>query len=242
MQQGILPILTRLVMSSEASPTMLGAPLEAEGRIQLAREDNASGQVQALVLNMAAEVYGPLGRSFGPQPQGAGQRVLLGRAFGEHTFTRPFAPAGERKVLRFDVPGQISVPEAKYTRRQLADVLGGEAGDEYLDAAFTADVAPWAFGMSHTDHNQHVNSLIYGTLFEDTALRRLSEHGVDTRLQAAAIELVYRKPCFAGQRVLCSLRAFKQGEHVGAIGYVAPEGVAAERAHCALRLLFRRAA
>jgi hypothetical protein len=238
---GIMPILTRLLMTTEASPTMLGTRLQAEGRLELAHEANAAGEVQALLLNMFADVYGTLGRSFGAQPEGAGQRVLLGRAYAEHTFTKPFAPAGQRKVLAFDVPGQPAVPAQRCERRTAPHVLAEQAGDEFFDAAFLPDAAPWVFGMVHTDHNQHVNSLVYATRFEDAALRRLAEHGQDTRLQAASIELVYRKPCFAGQRLLCQLRAFRAGDQLGALGYVAPEGSPIDKAHCALRLQLRRA-
>lgn len=238
--QGILPILTRLVIHTEAAPTLLGATLQAQGGMQTAREENAEGEVQALLLNMFAEVHGPLGRSFGPQPEGAGKRVRLARVFAEHTFTKPFAPAGQRKVLSFDIPGQPAIPEALHTRKLLPELLAPEAGDEPLDHEFMPDEAPWVFGMVHTDHNQHVNSLVYASLFENTALRRLADHGIDTRLHAASIELVYRKPCFAGERVICHVRAFTRDGEPGAIGYVAPLGARAERAHCALRLSFRR--
>ncbi|HEX2676782.1 MAG TPA: hypothetical protein VHM19_09085 [Polyangiales bacterium] len=240
-QQGILPILTRLVMRTEPEPTMLGVPAEAVGTMELAHEPDESGQPRALIMNVHAEVFGRLGRSYGPQPEGAGKRVKLGEAFAEHTFTKPFAPAGERKVLRFDVPGQPAVPEAKHQRKSLEQLLALEPGDEALDATFVADFAPWVFGMVHTDHNQHVNSLVYAALFEDSALRRLSDHGVDTRLQAEQVELVYRKPCFAGERVVCQLRTFRKGTSVGAVGYVAQVGAAVNKANCALRLTFRRA-
>lgn len=241
MNQGILPILTRLVMQTEAEPTLLGAVLEADGGMELSREQSAGGEVQALFVNMFADLYGPRGRSFGPQPEGAGERVRLGRVFAEHTFTKPFAPAGQRKVLAFEVPGQPALPEATHTRKSITALLAPEPGDAWLDGDFQPDAAPWVFGMVHTDHNQHVNSLVYASLFEDSALRRLSEHGLDTRLQAASIELVYRKPCFAGERVLCHLRAFESGGLPGAVGYVTAPGTPPERAHCALRLLFRRA-
>jgi len=241
MGSGIMPILTRLSLSTEAASTMLGSKLQAVGRMELAHEANAQQEVQSLLLNMSADVYATLGRSFGPQPEGAGQRVLIGRAFGEHTFTRPFAPAGQRKVLAFDVPGQPAVPPARAERRQLAHVLAPQPDDQFLDAAFVTDPAPWAFGMVHTDHNQHVNSLVYGTLFEDAVLRRLAHHGVDTRLHAAHLDLVYRKPCFAGQRVICHLRAFRNGARVGAVGWVAPEGAPLEKAHTGLRLELRTA-
>jgi hypothetical protein len=241
MQQGILPILSRLLMTTEPNPVMLGPTLDAEGRFQLAHEADASGEVKALLLNMSAEVFGIKGRSYGAPPEGAGQRVCVGRAVAEHVFTRPFAPPNERKVLRFELPGQPSVPEARHVRRLVADVLAGAPGDAWLDPALAPDPAPWVFGMVHTDNNQHVNSLVYGTLFEDAVLRRLSDHGIDTRLHAASLELVYRKPCFAGQRVVCQLRAFRNGEHVGAIGYVAPAGAAPDKACCAMRLELRKA-
>ncbi len=239
-QQGVIPILTRLVIEPEAAPTPLHGAASATGVLQLAHETDAAGQVSALLLNMWAQVDGPLGRSFGEQPAGAGTAVSLGRVFSEHVFTRPFAPAGERKVLRFDVPGQAAVPEARYQRRSLRQVLQLPAAATALDTGFVSDAAPWVFGLTHTDHNQHVNSLVYPRLFEDAALRRLAEHGQNTRVLARAIEVVYRKPCFAGERVVCSLRAFQMGEDLGVVGYVGTAGTPLERAHCAISLLFRQ--
>jgi hypothetical protein len=240
-QQGIVPILTRLVIESDPASTPLGAHGEADGTMELAHELDSAGQVSALVLNMAAEVRGPLGRSYGQQPPGAGSKVSLGRVFSEHVFTKPFAPAGERKVLRFDVPGQPAVPETRYQRRTLAELLQLPAAAQPLDEHFVTDPAAWVFGLTHTDNNQHVNSLVYPRLFEDAALRRLFDRGQGSRLLARATELVYRKPCFAGDRVVCSMRAFVVGETHGVVGYVGGEATAPERAHCAIRMLFRSA-
>ena len=236
---GIFPILTRLCLEGDVGTVLLGAQLEARGAMQLAHEVDGSGQVQALIVNMSAELYGPLGRSVGAPPEGAGKPVCLGRVFGEHVFTKPFAPAGERKVLRLDLPGVPQVPRAAHTRLPLSAALDLPPSAAALDTKARPDAAPWAFGLVHTDHNQHVNSLVYGRLFEEAALRRLGELGEDTKRHARRVELFYRKPCFAGERLTCMLRAFRAGDSVGVVGYLAatPE-TPIERAHCAARVVF----
>jgi hypothetical protein len=213
--------------------------VEAHGALQLAHERDEAEQVTGLFVNMFAEVMAPLGRSFGEQRPGAGRLVCVGRVFSEHTFTKPFAPAGQRKVLAIETPGQPYLPETRYSRRQLPELLRVPSESQVLDASLTKDVAPWSFGLTHTDNNQHVNSLVYARLFEDAALRRFSEHGESTLLLAEAIEIVYRKPCFAGETLTCMLQTFKVGETLQAVGYLGAAGVAPERAHCAIRMRFR---
>ena len=234
---GVFPILTRIVLESDANTTLLGAALEGRGAMYVAHEPDAQGHVQALILNMTADVYGPLGRSHGPQLEGAGKQVRIGRVFAEHVFTKPFAPAGERKVLRFDLPGVEPVPRVQHARTRPATLLALPAAATPLDADFTPDIAPWVFGLMHTDHNQHVNSLVYARMFEEAALRRLHEHGQSTHRLARMMELVYRKPCFSGERLSCMLRAFRVGDQLGVVGYLGAPNTPPEKAHCTLRAL-----
>jgi hypothetical protein len=95
------------------------------------------------------------------------------------------------------------------------------------------------FGLTHTDNNQHVDSLVYPRRFEDAALRRLHERGEGSNLLASATEVVYRKPCFARERVLCSMHSFRVAERLAAVGYMGSEDATPERVHCAMRMVFR---
>src|SRR5258705_9749410 len=108
--------------------------------------------------------------------------IEVGRCYVEHVFPKLFAPKAERKVLRLDVPGAPAVPATRHVWVPPAALLELPEGATALDAELVADPAPAAFGLMHSDSNQHVNSLVYPRLFEDAALRRLAVHGVPTAL------------------------------------------------------------
>jgi hypothetical protein len=241
--QGIIPILSRLVLEAEPVPVSFSAPVEGRGRIELAHEAAGDGSVQALFMNAYGEMWGPRsqrgsGAARPTQPNAAREHVLIGRAFGEHVFTKPFAPAGKRKVLSFDAPGQPSVPSQRHARVRSEQTCALPDGAEWLDPAFQLDAAPIVFGLTHTDANQHVNSLVYSRVFEEAALRRLAEHG-HSKLLGCRIELNYRKPCFAGDRMVCSLRSYKRRGEFGATGFLAAAGDGLERSHCSFDLRLR---
>jgi hypothetical protein len=241
-RQGILPIMSRMVLEAEAVPVSFSAPVEGRGRIELAHERAADGSVRALFMNSYGELWGPRssrGSGAPPPIAAAREQVLIGRAFGEHVFTRPFAKPGKRKVLAFDVPGQPSVPERLHARVRAEQTCALPAGASWLDDAFTPDAAPIVFGLTHTDANQHVNSLVYARVFEEAALRRLAERG-HSGLLGRRIELNYRKPCFAGERMLCVLRSYSCDGAFGATGFLAAEGEALENARCSFDLRLRR--
>jgi hypothetical protein len=243
--KGIVPIMSRLLLEAEAMPVSFAAPVEGRGRLELAHERAADGNVSALFMNSYGEVWGPRSSR---QPDGSRARskteprehALIGRAFGEHVFTKPFAKPGQRKVLAFDVPGQPSIPSVLHRRVSLRDTTALPEEAEWLDAEFTPDDSAIVFGLTHTDANQHVNSLVYGRVFEEAVLRRLSKHGHNSGLLGRRIELNYRKPSFAGDRMMCMLRCYVWHGELGATGYLAPEGEPIERAHCSFDLRMRR--
>jgi acyl-CoA thioesterase FadM len=248
-KQGVVPILGRLVLEGEALSVRSHGALEGRGRLDLAHEPGDDGSVRALCLNAYADVWATPKRT---ARAGAGQQgaavsddapnlIRIGRAFGEHIFTRPFAAKGERKVLRFDVPEYPAVPTQVYKRTPLASTLALPATARALAPEFLADAAPWVFGLTHTDGNQHVNSLVYVRMFEDAALRHLAVLGRDVRVLARRIEVQYRKPCFAGEQLTCMLRAYADAKSDGVVAYVGPEGAPPEQAHCAARVTFSAA-
>jgi hypothetical protein len=238
-KQGIMPILSRLVLESEATAVSFRAPLEGRGRIEIAHESDASGQVRALFMNGHAEIWGLPSRRDPSVSVQTRQLVPIGRAFGEHVLTRPFAAPSERKVLAFDIPGQPAVPSAQHQRVRVEDTASLPDGAQPLDADFSPDEAPWTFGLAHTDLNQHVNSLVYARLFEEAALRRCARHDRNRGLHARRLELSYRKPCFAGQSMVCAIQSYLLDGEPGAIGFLAPAGEPKARAHCSFRLQFR---
>jgi Thioesterase superfamily len=238
-KQGVAAILSRLVLESEPIAVSFAAPLEGRGQLDLAHERDDAGAVSALFLNTHGELWGLPSRRNANVSASTRQRVLVGRAFGEHIFTKPFGPPSERKVLSFAVPGQPSVPSASHARRRVAETASLPAGARALDAGFSADETRWTFGLTHTDVNQHVNSLVYARLFEEAALRCAARHGRNRNLLASRIELNYRKPCFAGEALVCMVQGYEVNGEPGAVGYLAPEGTPPERANCSFQLQFR---
>ena len=96
-----------------------------------------------------------------------------------------------------------------------------------------------AFGLAHTDSNQHVNSLVYPRLFEDAALRRFAALGkLKPPVLARHVEAAFRKPCFAGERYVIALQAFTIAGKLGAVGAFLSDGSVTARPHCCVRMMF----
>ncbi len=228
-ESGIVPILTRLVVEGTPGPFSVMGRLAANGAFQLSHARAASGAVDRIFLDMWAEVTAPIGRTHGPAPERAGETITAGRIFAEHVFTRLFAAPADRKVTRFDAPGLDAVPETQREARALSAILDLPTGAVALDDSLRVDPTPIVFGITHTDSNQHVNSLVYPRLFEDAALRRFASLGKSSAVLARAIEIGFRKPCFAGETMRIALRAYALGEKIGAVGiYVSEKDAASE--------------
>jgi hypothetical protein len=203
----VLPILSRLIIHSEGGPVAAHRPLEGKGTYQLCHSRNPAGDVDRILINMWVTLSGVVGHTHGFPVKNAGAPVQVGRVFAEHVFTRPFAPPAERRVLELDPGIGFKVPPTRYEWRTPQTVLAsGENEVEWLDDAIIPDASVTALGFVHTDSNQHVNSLVYPRLFEDAALRRLFEYGHKSVL-GRSIELMFRKPCFSGERVQVSIQA-----------------------------------
>ena len=235
-QQGIVPILTRLAVATTGQILRVDRTMNARGRFALARSEK-DGAVDRLYLNVWVDVDGTYGRIRPHVP--AGEIVPAGSVFAEHVFTRPFAPREERKLVRLEVPGFPAVPELVHAARPATDTAELPAGATPLDDAPVPDDALTVFGLDHTDANQHVNSLVYIRAVTDAALRRLAIHGRRGPLLVQAVELAYRKPCFAGDRVRVALRAFSMGDDAfGAAGTLTSPDDADGRPRAYARLIF----
>jgi hypothetical protein len=219
-RSGVLPILTRLVIETGDEPVPVHRPLEGEGLFQLAHDVDENGAVDRLFLHVWATLQGARGRTNFPAGPGDGEPVAVGRVFAEHVFTRPFAAPADRKVKALD---GLGVPEARVTFRPLPRAADLPPGARLLDEVPVVDEAPVVFGLAHTDSNQHVNSLVYLRLFEEAFLRRLSARGVRASVLLRWLEIGYRKPCFAGDRVRVRLSLWERGGEVGAVGAIVPE-------------------
>jgi hypothetical protein len=227
--EGVRPILSRLAIEVEPAAARLLGAFEGRGLLRLAHERDAQDQVQAIFLNAEASVWALARRSREMEPKA----VRIGRVFA-----RPHADRASRKVLAFDVPGYPNLPSLRYARPKLDETARVNAKARALEPDFSPDIAPWAFGLTHTDGNRHVNSLVYVRLFEDAALRRLAMLGRSTCVLAREVEINYRKPCFAGDQLACMLQAHATREGDVVVGYIAEPGEPLTRARCAVRMHF----
>jgi hypothetical protein len=219
LKQGILPILTRLVIEASEETIAVTPAVRATGGFDLAHDVDAQGEVERLFLDIFVDVRGTRGRTHVPTSAADGADVAVGRVFAEHIFTRPWGPPEGRKVKSLDVAGYPPVPERRRKFRPLHEIASLPAESVLLDREPVIDPSPIVFGVMHTDSNQHVNSLVYLRLFEEALIRR---HGARTAL-SRWVEIGYRKPCFAGDRVRVRLQAFTRGDEIGAIGAFVPE-------------------
>ncbi len=237
---GILPILSRTEVATFEGPFSVQGPMEVQGGYTLSHGVDPQGQVSRLFFDMEAEVWGKKGRTNLPPPEDAGARRLAGRIRAEHVFTRPLAGPGDRKVLSLPVEGGSFVPEARREHREPAEALALPPGATPLDPELREDVATVHFGASHTDSNQHVNSLVYPRLFEDAALRRLASLGRSTKLRANQVTLAYRKPSFAGDGLRLWLQAFTAEDGMpGCVGvFAGAEDAGPERGRVYVRMAF----
>ncbi len=244
-EQRIVPILTRVVIEGEGGPFSTFHPLEATGTYALRHVANDAGDVERIVIDMWTEATLPIDRNYGPPPARAGERVRAGRFFGEHVLTRLFAPPDQRKVTRLEIDG-VAMHGERRAWVAAESVATLPEGAVPLEDAMRVDPTPIAFGLAHTDSNQHVNSLVYPRLFEDAALRRFSELGrLKPPVLSRFVEAAFRKPCFAGERYAIALRAFTLGDRIGAVGSFvsesdarSPETLALARAHCFVKMVF----
>ena len=233
--RGILPILTRLTLTTLEQPIHVDEPIEVRAGFELAHDRDAAGEVARVFMNIWAELRGAAGR-IGPGST-PGPRALAGRLFAEHTFTRPFAPPGQRRVTSLGGDGFPDLPPTRYPAPAPATAGDAPAGAAWLDE-LAADPGEVAFTLDETDSNQHVNSLVYIRVFLDAAHRCLAAAGRPLQVRARELDIAYRKPCFAGDRVRAHVRLFEApGGLVGAAGFIAPpSGDAAPR--CYVRALF----
>lgn len=206
---GAVPILARMVLSGGGGPLPVYRPLEALGAFQLAHVAGPQGP-ERILLNMWGELHGESGWTWG-QPVEP-HAVHAGRVFAEHVFTRLFAPKGERRVHKLEVPGWPEVPPLAWPARP-AHALAAPA-----DARVLATVEErFVFGLAHTDPNMHVNSMVYPRVFEEVALQAARPIGAN-ELFARDAELLWQKPFFAGEEALIRLTLFEHGGRIGAAG------------------------
>ncbi len=234
-REGVLPILTRLLVTGAGGPFGIDAALEVEGGFALTKTVDAQGATDKLLLEIRTRLFAPRGRTNLPPPDDAGTRDCAGSVLAEHVFTRPFAPREQRRVRELPDFGGPPFPVVDWSEPR--ELLQLPPGAKALDALST-DPTPLAFGLTHTDSNQHVNSLVYPRLFEEAALRRLAGIGRSREMLARTLDVRFRKPSFAGDRLTLMLRVFEREGQLGALGAFVEPGGAPENARACIQMTF----
>ena len=239
-ERGEIPILSRLVVAAGEGPISVAVPLAIEGRYRFAHVRQPSGEVDRILVEMWASARAPRGTTQGPTPAPDAGIVTAGRLYSEHVLTRLFASKEDRKVRRMAMPGVPEVPPPEVPLIPPARTATLPEGARSLGAPTSA---PVAFGLGHTDSNQHVNSLVYLRIAEDAALVHLASLGHRPALALASAEVSYRKPSFAGDRLSVVLSAFEatvDGKtRLGVYGAFVEDGEPLERGRTFVRLRFR---
>jgi hypothetical protein len=219
LKTGVLPILTRLTLVTSGNPVRVDRPVESRAGFELAH-DRDGDTVTRLFMNVWAEIRGTAGKLSRHTPPG--EPTIAGVLFGEHTYTRLLGPPDQRRVTRLDVEGFPAVPEAYYHSPPPATAQEAPEGARWLDE-LAPDTTDYCFSLDQTDSNQHVNSLAYIRIFLDAVNRRLAGAVQAKNLRSRAVDIAYRKPSFAGDRVRSRLRLFQLGDELGAAGLVEGE-------------------
>lgn len=211
--QGILPILTRLVVVTGGGPIAVRTPIQADGGFELVRTLDAEGRIRYR-LDLFADATGICSGVWGPPPPNAGSELALGSMWAEHILTKPFAAPAERTVTELPLGMMHSRDVSHFVPKSLFSNKTDWLAD------WQVDVAPIVFGLGHTDSNQHVNSLAYPLLMEQAALRLLHAHGLKDVSFVGRFEMAYRKPSFAGDELRLRLRLRQSSE-----GHAHVEGI-----------------
>jgi acyl-CoA thioesterase FadM len=238
-EHGMLAILTRFRMRCGGGPISVTAPVEGRGAFTWSHTTDDNDAVNRILFTIHATVTGRVGQTHGEQLPSAGEPVSLGAIEAEHVFTRPFGDRSNRRVHALpEGCGLPSVPEHRATWRVPARLTTPPDDARRLDREPRL-ARRVLFGLTHTDSNRHVNSLVYPALFEEMALERLDDLGVATAaLQLRDLEIAYRKPCFAGERVEVMLQALRRGDRFGAVGSFVPVGREDRRPHAYVQVWF----
>lgn len=238
-EHGMLAILTRFRMRSGGGPISVSETVTGEGAYDWSHTTDDSEAVNRILFTIHASLTGRAGVTHGAPPANAGAPVELGSIEAEHVFTRPFAPRAERRVLALpEGCGLPAVPGSRATWRVPARLATPPNDARRLDREPRL-ARRVVFGLTHTDSNRHVNSLVYPGLFEEMVLERLFDLGVATdALQVRDLEIAYRKPCFAGERVEVMVQALRLGDRFGAVGSFVPMDREDRRPHCYVQVWF----
>lgn len=198
-------VLTRVILEATEAHVRPRVQLENALMARFEQRLGADGNPTAVHLNtwLSSHVT-----DAGAQA-GAQRRTLVARAFGERVLAIFKNPPGQRRLTT--LPDSTEpLPTSGAEPREAPSLLEVPPGCELLDAYPRLDPSRVVFGLSHTDSNQHVNSLAYVRFFENAALGRLLDLGLGATFMARRVEIAYRKPCFAGESLRVAVQLVRE--------------------------------
>lgn len=209
-EQGIRAVLSYVQLEGGSEPISVRALCEQEVRWRIAETRDADGALTRLLFDTWLITTAPRGQANHPGgPPVSSELVRVARAYGQHVFTRPTAPAGQHRVLELDDPLLAGLGREPSAFKDPNALFVPSPDAEPLDPHPSADAQPTVFGLCHSDGNQHVNFLSYPRLAEEASLRRFAELGLGARRLARRAEVGYRKPSFAGEVVRLVTQVFR---------------------------------
>jgi hypothetical protein len=224
--------LSRLAFEGRGVPVQPETRLAAVGTFQYGHTLAADGRVDRRLLRLHTELRLPE-----PPPGADGSdpdALVVGRIHTEHLLTAA-TPNGETPAgldefafpddggTRFEwtAPSHVHAPPPNARRLDREGRVGRTI----------------VFGPMHTDPRGRVRSLAFPRIFEEVALERFAALGQRVDVLAREVQLTYRKPCVAGQRVDVMLQAFERDGAPYAVGAFVPHGLD-RRPHCYVRMGF----
>lgn len=208
-EAGVIPILSRMILRRGAAPLSPIRPFHGEGIGHRATVRAEDGSVDRILLLMWARFQGRQGATH--EAGEGGDYIHAGEVYAEHIFTRFFGEPGDRRVR--ELPDGIPAGTWEWTpfERVAAPKADWTPGQELL--------RPFRFGMTHTDPNFHVNSLVYPRVFEEVALECLAEAGLPFgEMAVEEVELMWRKPFFAGDTTQVRATLHRDGNRSHMLG------------------------
>lgn len=226
-RRGITPMQYFQDFRNYPAPHGYGDRLEGRYEVRLCRsisqERRGPGteerRVERLILETRTTLTGraatgaPASMGFEP-PLGAATVAGTGRVL--HVLTRPQNPPGQRWVS--EIPEEISFLalhpfEGAYPTIPLLAQL--EEGFSEIGRARFGGI----WGMANSDVFQHVHAREYTVAVENGIALSMADAGLplDTYLATRA-RVIFRRPSFVGQRYVLTIRVFRRGADIVALG------------------------
>jgi hypothetical protein len=182
-QGGIFTPLVYVEYETADVPCEPGMKIDVRGESWLAKTLDEAGEIRHIAREGRHTLYGQDGR-------------IIGAARMVNVFTRYDADPARRRVT--ELPAEVGLGPLPSRTTEIP------AAESIVERGRRADFADseshvWHYG--HTDPNRHVNGMAYLRAMEEFVADSMAHAGHDLgRLYYARARIVYRKPCFRGER------------------------------------------